>query len=223
MSAIFNPYGFSHQQKIGGKPRHYTFQFPLPVTTAGVGYANNIAAGDPVSWDPIGGGFETFVGIPTIPVGATTRATLGTFLSVSYTDVFGASQLNTIWVANTPVLPGTIPMVTVDCDPNVVWQTMCNGTPVGLNAVTGASGRSYNYTFAGLTGGTGSNNPNTPNLNTKTSTACLDIVSGAKPAAWSNCIILGLAEIPNNNWTDPYPEVLVIYNNHQFKPGQITT
>lgn len=212
MSLTQNPYGFSHQQKIGGKPRAYTFRFPLTASLDGLTtYATSLAAGDPVGYTAIN---SRFIGHIVNPADATTMPVLGTFINVEYEDVSGKDQLNTIWVANTPVKAGSEIMVTVDIDPQVVWQVQCNAALPGVNAVTGANGRNYNFTYG------------VPNLNTKTSSAALNIANGGAEA-WRSAQIIGLAQIISNGhvnaWTDPFPDVLVVYNNHQLKQGTLGT
>ena len=212
MSLTQNPYGFSHQQKIGGKPRAYTFTFPLTASADGLTtYATSLAAGDPVGYTATN---ARYIGRIVDPVDATSQPVLGTFINVSYVDTTGKNQLNTVWVANTPVQAGSVPMVTVDIDPMVVWQVQCNASLPGVSAVIGASGRNYNFTYG------------TPNLSTKTSSAALNIADGGTEV-WRSATIIGLAQIITNGhvnaWTDPFPDVLVVFNNHKLKQGTLGT
>lgn len=220
MSVSFNPYGFSHVERVGGKPRAHTFQFPLAVP-----YATTIAAGDVAVLSNLGttGGNGGVVSAadqvinPAGPVVATgvggTVPPCGVFVAFSYIAPNGQSVLTPIWTASTPVFPGTCPTATVDIDPNAIFQVQCDGTFAFTNpGLQTAIGR--NYTF----------NPGTPNTNTQTSTASLAIATSAGSAsgtvnAWYPFKIIGLAEIPNNNWTDAFPQVLVIPNFHFLRSG----
>ncbi len=212
MSTTANPYGFSHQQKIGGKPRAYTFTFPITASADGLTtYATSLAAGDPVGYTAAN---SRFIGRAVVPTDATSQPTLGTFINVKYTNVSGRDIMDTVWVANTPVKAGSLITATVDIDPMVIWQVQCNASLPGVSAVIGATGRNYNYVYGA------------PNLNTKTSTTSLNIADGGTEV-WRSCLIVGLAEIVTNGhvnaWTDPFPDVLVVYNNHKLKQGTLGT
>lgn len=200
MSTTQNPYGFSHIARIGGKPRAQTLRFNLAAA-----YNQSIAAGDPVSFT----NGNTLVTIPTIPGDATTQATLGVFNSVEYIDVLGNKQMTTLWVANTPVAAGTLPVIIVDVDYNSIYQVQCNGVIAGASATVPGTGRNYNYVLGA------------PNAVTKTSTAALNTTGGGGPEVWRNCTIVGLAGITNNSWADAFPDVLVVFNNHKFKQGTL--
>lgn len=203
MSATFNPYGFSHVAKIGGKPRSQTLQFPLAPA-----YNVSLAAGDVVSFSlPAGGGYIVQATVPTAAPTAAQQPILGIFVSVQYTDPTGTNQLTTLWTANTPVAPGTVPLATVDVDPGVIYQAQINSNlGAGLTSVQSLIG--VNVSFAATA----------PNANTKTSTMAL---AAGNNNVWQPFKIIGLAEIPNNAWNDAYPEVLVVMNNTALKQGTL--
>ena len=201
MSQIANPYGFSHIEKIGGKPRSHTFQFTLPAN-----YGTSIASGDPVS---LQGGGGLVIGVPATD--ANTLPALGTAVSFQYQDITGKEIESLLWVANTPCYPGTAPVVLVDIDPGSIYQVQCNAAIAGATAITPPIGKNYNF-------GIGA-----PNTTTTSSTSYLNTATGGGNDVWRNCKIVGLADIPNNAWADPYPDVLVIYNSSVLKPGTLGT
>lgn len=211
MSATFNPYGFSHVERIGGKPRSQTLQFPLTASLGGAGYATSLAAGDPVAFSASGAGGYVIQAIPGTNVAAA-NSLIGTFVSVNYTNPQGTIVQTTLWTANTPIAPGTLPTAIVNMDPNVIYQVQCNAPIAAVtNAVQTGIGLNFNFAVGA------------PNINTKTSTFVLDTNAGGGPEVWRNCKIIGLAQIPNNAWTDAFPDVLVVFNNTAFKQGTTGT
>ena len=95
-------------------------------------------------------------------------------------------------------------------DPNSVFQVQCNSNFGGIAANQTRVG--YNYQFQ----------LGTANTYTQSSTATLDVLGTATTTnVYDSYKIVGLALIPNNLWTDAYPEVLVVPNNHFLRQGTL--
>lgn len=209
----FSPTGFGHYEKIGGKPRAYTFKFNMPVNATGTAtYGTSLCAGDPIAYLA---GNPNFVGLATVGVANNAHQILGSMVNIEYTDINNRVVLDNKWVANTTVRAGSEILMTVDIDPMVVWEVQCTTAFTGLTFGQGGQGLNANFL------------PGTPNLNTGTSTAALNTAPGAAGSGneiWRNYKIIGLSgstDITSNAWTAPYPWVLVTINDGVLKAGTI--
>lgn len=116
-------------------------------------------------------------------------------------------------------------LATVQDHPFLVWQVQTNGpflasqvaaplTPIGCN---------YNFTYnTGVNSSTGQSTAQLFVQNNLSSTA--GAAYGLPQSAFANNAysyfkVIGLAPIPNNNWTDPFVDVLVVINDHYLKAG----
>ena len=237
MANTFNPYGLARVDKVGGKDRQFTFKFPLVCNQAGTATYNvSLGSGDPMAFVATGTGLGqvgklalyNFTaptqtgGSPLVPAKPNTQQVpIGQFVGVEYFDLQGHLIKSGLWIANTQVKAGTVPIVTIDCDPQSIYQVQLNNPITALlnQSVQGAAGLNANF----------ANNTAGPNVNIKSSTFALDASSiNTAPGAgtFDNLYqfkILGLADMPstdpNNSWSDQYPNVIGVFNNHFLKAG----
>ena len=202
MSQTANPYGLSQVAYKGGK-----FRASVSTYYISSGYALSFGQGDPVQMGT-GGYVGAYSGnVPTVQ--AANTMTLGTFVSVKYVNTQGQTVISPYWPASTVTFGGQPAIVTVNDLPLVVYQVQGNAS-LQLTAPATAIGKNYNL------------NPVAPNPATAQSLVSLNISSGGNAAAWATCKIVGLADAKiggTNSWYDPYPDLLVIINNHAYKIG----
>lgn len=206
MVQTFNPFGFSFASYKGGKYRAASSQYPIQSGAAFTfgGNPTGLASGDLVGINSNGAN-PGYIG-PANTNGTSTAATalvLGVFVNVQYTDPSGTFQELPIWARGQTTFGGFDGAVTVDDVPLSVYNVQAN-QPLMSTYI----GRNYSFSMQS----TGDN------TNLQQSTMFLD-VSSYEQNALASLKIVGLAPIPNNNWTDPYPIVQVIINNHMYKPG----
>lgn len=229
MANILSPYGFARVDKVGGKDKQFTFKFPLQCNATGSStLSSSLAAGDAVAFGAVSGGAGQIQ--PLIPYSGTSapvpaQIPLGIFVGVKYTDLQGNLINSQLWVANTQVKPGTVPVAIIDCDPQSVYAVQLSGP------ITAAQTNSV-YSAAGLNACMLSNSAG-PNVNIKSSIMSLNVASLALASGASNATsnyyqfkILGLANMPstdpNNSWQDQYPNVVGVFNNHVLKAGTLS-
>ena len=202
MPQIASPYGFSLVYYKGSNFSGTIAPYYLPTA-----YGTSLAQGDPLT--------PNTVTVGTLAQGIVGAATaqaqvVGVFNSVTYSTATQQSQLNQVpqpfWTANTPTLNGQQPLLDINDLPYCIFQ-------VQTNATTGASlvFKNYNYGIG------------VPNAATNQSTYVLDLGTNG-PEAFRNCKVIGLANPAagqTNAWTDPFVDVLVIFNNHMYKPGTL--
>ena len=212
MSQTSHPYGLSRFEYKGGKNRESVSVYPLAS-----GYATSLGQGDPVNLSPSGGGgLVVAYSAPTGGAPASSTQTLGTFVNVTYTNAQGQEIISPYWPANTVTYGANPAVVTIADLPYNIYQVQCNGS-LALTGNQTAIGKNYNLIITGNNG---------PNASTGQSRAALDVNSGIAGANNINLTakIIGLAPVPingTNAWTDPYPDVLIIINNHVFKTGTL--
>lgn len=222
-SKEFHPYGLSLHTYKGGKPRYQINPYPIAS-----GYPVSIAAGDPVSLYPslTGGGAwpanaatpaGTIVRTPMSYAGSSgiTASTylpiLGVFTNVMFEDSKnGRYSEQNYWDANTTTFGGLPALVNVNDLPGSVFMIQAQNISANINVAVPRTIIGGNYNFATLTG---SNPAVLPSIDARahTSTVGLDISSPG-----FQCTVLGLADIPNNNWDDKFPNLLVRINAHRF-------
>jgi len=227
MALTNTPFGLSITAYCGGKPRAFTYDFPLAAAnTPAVGATplTSLGTGDPVSL------INGHVATPTVlTVGAdltaTTQIILGVWQEVKYQPLLGTQPPSSFpyWVQGTSTMTnaagnGTDAYVSLNIQPGQIYNVMAN------NALTSASvGKCYN--LAGFGGATAANGfKSTVYLDTTTQVSFTTGSFVSHPALMASQVkVLGLAPVtpafPVNNWTDPYPIVQVILNNSWFKPG----
>lgn len=201
MSTTANPYGLSRLEYKGGKDKGSTSTYYISS-----GFATSLGQGDPVNV-----GVNGFVGAYTAPSTTSTTVqmqTVGTFVKVSYTDIYGNSQEDPYWAAGTATFNGQPAEVTIDDVPWVVYKVQANAS-LGLTTPNTAMFKNYNLIL------------NTPSSATSQSTAALNVSSyGASTTALGTLRIIGLATSgpsgSSNSWYDTYPDLLVVINNSIF-------
>ncbi len=213
MSQTFNPYGLSYYELKGGKDKAYTQ--PYPIHTA---FSFPIGQGDPLNQGVSGDGALTAYTAPTAGTLAANTYIVGVFVNVTYTNTQGQLITSTYWPANTATYNGLNAMVTVADVPYNIYRIQCNGS-LGLTGQQVAVGKNYNILI-------NTNTATAANPVTGQSQASLDVNTGVANTTNFNLSlkIVGLAPPrpgETNEWTDPYPEVLVIINNHVYKPGTV--
>ena len=147
-------------------------------------------------------------------VAAATYQVVGVFNGVNYTNSQGIVQPpQPFWPANTATYNNSYPVITVNDLPYCVFQIQTNGT-LGAN-FNAALSTFTNYAFA----------VGAPNPATGQSTFALDVAgTGDKTLVINPMKIVGLADPTigsTNSWTDAFVDVLVIFNNHVYKPGTL--
>lgn len=226
MVMTFNPFGLSLVSYKGGKYKGTTSPYPItsglqatftfakntPTNVSGIGQGDMVMIYDNagslnLAWSPytLNGTFQL----------TTQYYVWGVFNAVTYTDITGTDKELPFWASLTQTFNGKPAVATIDDVPNNVYQIQANGA-----ISTAANQVGCNYGFSMLAGG--------PNTQTGQSTAFLDTgqllnAGNAQGGAiYAPLKIVGLADIPNNNWTDPYPIVNVVINNHIYKPGTMS-
>lgn len=216
MSQLETPYGLSQVSYKGGK-----YRGSLNTYYISSGYGQSFGQGDPVQMGS-GGYVGAYTVQPTNVTGAT--MTLGTFVSVTYVNTQGQTVIAPYWPASTLTYNNQPAIVTVNDLPYVVYQVQCSGSIPNITAPTSASG-SIGQTGVGktfnliATAGT----DNAPNPATGQSQAALLVTTTTINAAYNTVQIVGLADPKiggTNSWYDPFPDVLVIINNHAFNAGR---
>ncbi len=156
------------------------------------------------------------------------RAILGVFGGVQYLNSQNQNVRGMYWPnngsANNPLAAsGTVAVATVNDLADCIFQVQCGGS-LGTTAVDAMKKVGQLCGFA---------NNGSGNTSTGQSQLYLDIASfytptsskspyatDALPIQCAPFRLIGLAPIQGNSWTDPYPDVLVMINNHMWKPGQ---
>lgn len=202
MPATANPYGLSLVEYKGGKFRAAVNDYYLVS-----GYANALGQGDPIS-GAAGGG--TCVDAPSAANNAAVaylNQILGVFGAVNYVNPQGQEIIAPYWPANTITSNAVPATIKINDLPYCVFQIQTNAT-LGANSTF----KNYNMTQA------------TPNAATGQSTVALDVSNYNNTTTSASLKIVGLADPlagSTNNWTDAFVDVLVIINNHMFKPGTL--
>ena len=210
MTATLNPFGLSLFDRIGGKFRGQSNVYPLVVTTTSLGIS------DPVSPVTFGGAYGIGPGIAQPAVGPSALApaqVAGVFQNVTYINTQGQTVVSNYWPASQGVYAGTIPYVNVNDDPYAEFIIQCNAQL--NNAPNGGVPYIHrNYSFVAPS-------VNVPNQSSGISTVSLNVATYATSALMS-LRITGLApsSIASNNWSDAFPIVKVIINNHAYRAGQ---
>ncbi len=214
MSQTPTPYGLSFFDYKGGKNRMAVSTYLL-----NSGYAYSIGQGDPVNMGA--NGYITAYIPPTTPtppaMAIATSTTLGVFLGVSWVATNGQLQANQpYWPGGTVTLNDQSAIVTVSDLFSNVYQVQCNAS-LALSGTATAIGKNYNFTSSATV--------SLPNAATGNSTVSLDTAAGsvAAPNYWLTAKIIGLGTATQsgqtNAWSNTYADVLVLINNHTFKPG----
>jgi len=206
MTATLNPFGLSLFDSIGGKFRGQSNIYPLVVTNVSLGIS------DPVSPAAAGGVIGSGVGPGLVTNGSAnaTAQTAGVFQNVTYINSQGQTVVANYWPANQAVYAGTVPYVNVNDDPYAEFTIQCN-------AQLSANGQSFvhkNYDFVPPA-------TNVPNQASGISTVSLN-VSSYNVSALRSLRITGLApsSTVSNQWSDAFPIVKVIINNHAYRAPQ---
>jgi hypothetical protein len=158
-------------------------------------------------------------------------AMVGIFGGCSYQpDQQGQPLFRGMWKSGTKTFNNTPAVATIQDHPFLVWQVQTNGsfyenyvknsnTPIGLN---------YCFTYnKGVNTNTGQSTAQLFVYNNLTTTPAKRFPIG-QPAGVSEgnqyayFKIIGLAPIPNNKWTDPFVDVLVVINDHYLKAGTLS-
>lgn len=213
MSQTFNPYGLSYFELKGGKDKAYTQTYPIHTA-----FSFPIGQGDPLNQSASGDGALIAYTAPTAGTLAANTYTVGVFVSVSYTNTQGQLINSSYWPANTATYNGLNATVTLADVPYNIYKIQCNAS-LGLTGQQVAVGKNYNILI-------NTNAASSANPATGQSQASLNVSTGVAGNTNSNLSlkIVGLAPPQpgqTNAWTDPYPEVLVIINNHVYKPGTV--
>lgn len=207
MSLTANPYGLSRVEYKGGKDKGSTSSYLISS-----GFNTSFGQGDPVNI-----GVNGFVGAYVVPTNATTEnmVTVGTFVKVSYTDIYGTFKEVPFWAAGTLTFNNVPAICTLDDVPLVVYKVQAN-TSLGLTFPNTVCFKNYSLiNNAGIY---------LPNAATSQSQAALD-VSSYTTDAYGTLKVIGLSEAgpsgSTNSWYDPYPDLLVIINNGVLHAGTI--
>lgn len=212
MSLTFNPYGLSLYEYKGGKNKFSTSVYHLDDS-----YGASIGQGDPVNLGQ-GGTINVYTpssqpGSPFFP--SAISQTLGQAISFSWITPNGVSMKDQpYWPAGTKTLNSIGAYVTVADLPMNVYKIQANSA-LGTAAFPCLFD---NYNLSNCL------NTSLPNARTSQSTAYLDVGTSVPTTNyWLTAKIVGLAPSSitggPNAWSDTYPEVLIIINNHAFKCG----
>lgn len=211
MSQTYAPYGLSFVEYKGGKNKGTINTYAISS-----GYAYSFAQGDPVQIGN-GGVIAAYTGAAIPASGTATAATistLGIFVNVTYVNTQGQTVISPYWPANTETYGGYNAIVTLADVPYNIYKVQCSGTLPGVAGNDTAVGQNFNLTDITTAA-------NTPNAVTGQSRVALNVSSG-NVGNWPTVKVVGLANPAvggSNSWLDPYPDVLVIINNHVYKPG----
>lgn len=156
--------------------------------------------------------------IPTSSTGNNTspRSILGVFQGVNGINTGTQNTRSMFFTQNTVSINGVIPYATVNDLPDCIFQIQCNAA-LGSTLASAMANIGNLFGFANNGGGNPANGQSTLTLDVNsefTTTSPTSNVSGAPFR------LIGLAPIQGNSWTDPYPDVLVMINNHMWKRGQ---
>jgi len=215
MSITQSPYGLSFFDYKGGKNRMSTTDYYIQSGTNGV----SVGQGDPVSVSSTVGYVVGWNGqtAPTAPAQANIAGSIvGVAVSFSWVSTTGVHMKNQSYLpAGTQtlnLLPITVKIADLFSN---VYRIQCNG-PFGLTAPATAIFHNYNFTTVTATPANPNNSQSLVQLDTNSSGV-------APPNYWLNAKIVGLSPAitsgGTNSWYDPYPDVLVMINNHAYKPG----
>lgn len=236
MSQTFNPSGLSFFDYEGGKTSMPMRDFPLSSnTTYGIGVSYGV--GDAMSF--FSGNDTPTAGLAYLQSGSfpnnltSADYIVGVFNGVNYLTqqnqvVPGSGIPGDFWAANSPIAANTLVQVKLLHLPDTIFKVQCNGP---LQA-QGAFGFNYNLVQNGGVATTTIPSPSAtqvgPNPQSGQSQQFLMVNGGVGTSTGSaginslsnHCQIIGLApegtDLPSNNWTDPFPVVLVRINLHKF-------
>jgi hypothetical protein len=127
---------------------------------------------------------------------------IGSFQGVEFVDTEGRYRVSNRWVANT--VATDIRAYYTQTQDNLVYEIQANAT---LTAA--AIGDQFDWTAIAGNGVTG------------LSSVALDVASAAGPGANAGLRVLGLNPGPDNEWSDPFPIVLVQVSEHQFVADRV--
>lgn len=201
MASTSSPYGFRFNQYKGGKYNNSLTQYLI---TSGYNPAVAVAGlgnGDPVTFLANG-----VIGQMPIPIDDTAVGALGVLAQVQYTNSQNQYIDGTFWPSAATATGGYATASVAD-QVNNVYVVQTNATLGGP-----AAGKNFNFTYNGGASAT-----------TSTSNAQLNVSSGGGNQVWRTCKIVGILKEPDNNWTDNYTNVLVMFNKHAFKTGTLGT
>ncbi len=166
------------------------------------------------------------VGANSLYVGGTyinyPRAILGVFGGVQYQNPQNQNVRGLYWPNLTSVATGTFPIATVNDLADCIFQVQCGGS---LGATTALAQQNIGKLFGFSNNCSGNPSSGQSQLFLDTTSPLLvgsvsPYVTSTTPTQTFPFRLIGLAPIQGNSWTDPYPDVLVMINNHMWKPGQ---
>lgn len=199
MASVSRINGFRPVKYLDGKP--YTGQaniYFVPSSNSDV-----IMAGDVVK---LAGDSRSPTGVPTVArhAGGATEAAVGVVVGILYSGMGDTQNVPPVTDLNTPVYrrASTDRYLLVADDPNTVFEAQTSGvtfaaTDVGLNAGPAVTAGNTSSGASGMT----------VDLSTKAATATLPLK------------VVGFPYRPDNNIGDPFTNVYVVINNHQYKGG----
>lgn len=147
--------------------------------------------------------------IPVAPalISAAPNDFLGVFMGVEFTGTDGRKRVQNKWDANTPILSNTAIVAYYTRDPEIVYEIQAN-TAIADTAV----GQQYTYTQP---------TPGTLESVTGLFRGALDTNSGAAVGTQQGALkVIGLNPGPNNAFGTGFPDLQVIINAHQDRPGR---
>lgn len=212
MALTASSYGLSFYEYKGGKNR-------MAVSTYYIasGYSTSIGQGDPLNMGT--SGYVTAYTAPSTPtspnVATATTTTIGTAVSFSWISTTGTVMNNQPYFpGGTTTYNGNPIIVTVADLVSNVYKIQASAS-LGLTSPATAVGKNYSMIISGNYA---------PSSSTGQSRAALDVSTNlSAPNYWLTLKIVGLAPATTagstNSWYDTYPDLLVMINNHTFKPG----
>lgn len=202
MSSTSAPYGLSAQGNIGGKYKGETNIYPLVITNTGIGIQDILA--------PLTNGGVSGVGRGVAANGnaAATYQITGVSQGVEYINSYGQVVNAKYFPANTAVYAGTYPYLSVNDDPYSMFNVQCNAAVTNGYPVVG---KNYDLTISNA------------NTTSGISTMSLNIASYSNASVYRNVRVIGLASgsLTTNSWSDLYPDVKVVINNHAYRAPTI--
>lgn len=147
--------------------------------------------------------------VPVAPalISAAPNDFIGVFMGVEYTGTDGRRRVQNKWDANTPILANTELVAYYTRDPNIVYEMQANSAIANT-----AIGLQYTYTQP---------TPGTSEAVTGLFRGALDTTSGAASGTQQGALkVIGLNPGPNNVFGSGFPDLQVIINAHQDRPGR---
>lgn len=202
MSSTLAPYGLSAQGNIGGKYKGETNVYPLVILTTSIGIQDTLS--------PLTNGGVSGVGRGVAANGGATAISQITGVSqgVEYINAYGQVVNAKYFPANTSVYTNTYPYLSVNDDPYSMFNVQCNAAVTnGLPII----GKNYDLVI------------NNANSTSGISTMSLGISTYSSASVYRNVRVIGLASgsLTTNSWSDLYPDVKVVINNHAYRAPTI--